>query len=540
MEKFKAPDEWGTKKQISALENPISEFNARGGMDLASYKALEEHLETEHPYLGSNQWAEIQKQLPSFELMEDPESGQRLRIQRFNWPDDGDISEKTVTFSNMPFSVPADPDHIQYEHYLIARELGTPFVVFENPAYGDSDKLTQEQKKALKNYGSFSPIANSMLGIAGSLGTKKANFIGYSMGSETAAAMAANASEHDIEVENLFVMEGPGVQTHEPIKLARDFMSDANNLKFTWANPIDPVLRETSSLKPSLPRGTLSYGLAMIKGTQKDSLSQAIESQPDMHLTIASSGESKISPPEANNSLFSRLRANYPERFIRRIIIPGEGHAYGDSGQRYASLTRLVLGIPQNKDTTGNPTSNKLFERENKRKTLIQKALGGLALRRLEKNERRFEKIDQKLQAAVVDRDYLIRHNGGREATRTEFNSSEIAAKRESKKLNKPFQEKLRQDLQEAVDLGYISTHDMLAYMRKIPMLVSSPERDRLDEAVKLGYISSREENWILGRLKVSNTRLESKAMKKSRMEINRLSKELNKAQDQYNYSRKG
>jgi len=266
-----------------------------------------------------------------------------LRIQRFNWPEDGNVSEQTVTFSNMSFSVPIDPKHIQYQNYLIAKELGTPFVVFENPAYGDSDKLTKAQKEALNSSGDFGPIADTMLGIASVLGTRKANLMGYSMGAETSSAMASNASKHNIEVENLFVMEGPGVQAHKPLKLARDFMSDTNNLKFTWANPVDPVMREISSLKPSLPRGTLSYGRAMIKGTQEDSLRRALDRQPNMHLTIASAGSSKISPSKANNDLFTRLHSDYPERSIRRIIIPGEGHAYGDSGQRYANLGSLVL-----------------------------------------------------------------------------------------------------------------------------------------------------------------------------------------------------
>ncbi len=134
MEQFNASNEWGTKKQISALENPISEFNARGGMDLDKYRALEEHLATEHPDLGKEQWAKIQKLLPKFELMEDSETGQKIRIQRFNWPENGDVSEQIVTFSNMPFSVSLDPKHIQYQHYLVAKELNTPLLVFENPA----------------------------------------------------------------------------------------------------------------------------------------------------------------------------------------------------------------------------------------------------------------------------------------------------------------------------------------------------------------------------------------------------------------------
>lgn len=342
MNNFDASREWGAK-HITALEHPISEFNARGGLDLEEYQRIEKHLTTVHHHLGKEQWAEVQKELPAFELLEDPITGQKIRVQKFNWPEDGELSEETVTFMNMPFSVPADPDHIQYEHYLVAKELESPFVVFENPAYGDSDKLTQAQKDALRNDGDFRPIAESMLGIANVLGVRKANFIGYSMGAETAAAMAAHASKHDIEVENLFVMEAPRITTHKPIKLARDFMSDAGNLKFTWKHPIDPVLREVGKLKPSLPKGTMSYGRAMTAGGLTNDLRAAIESQPNMRLTIASAEASKVSPLEANNTVFTELRSAYPDRSIRRIIIPGEGHAYGDSGHRFAQLGKLVL-----------------------------------------------------------------------------------------------------------------------------------------------------------------------------------------------------
>ena len=527
MEQFNASSEWGTKKQISALKDPISEFNARGGLDLNDYRFLEEHLATEHPNLGEKQWAEIQKQLPAFELIEDPESGQKLRIQRFNWPEDGDISEQTVTFSNMPFSVPINPEHIQYEHYLIAKELGTPFVVFENPAYGDSDKLTKNQKEALKRSGDFGPIADTMLGIATTLGTRKANLIGYSMGAETASAMAANASKHNIEVENLFVMEGPGVQAHKPLKLAHDFMSDANNLKFTWANPVDPVMREISNLKPSLPRGTLSYGRAMIKRTQEDSLRQAIDTQPNMHLTIASAGASKISPLKANNDLFSRLHSDYPERFIRRIIIPGEGHAYGDSGQRFASLCRIVLGVPSDIKADNEFSANQLYEREIKKKSLVKRALGSLALKRL-------EKIDEKHAIAQANRDFIIRHGGGLVESRTQFKTREITAKRRFNELNSSDQEKLRRDLQKEVNLGNISMHDMLVSMRNSPLLINSPERDRLNEAVSLDYISTREKDEILsgltGENSMSNTGYETKSQKRTRVRLSKLSKKLDKA----------
>ncbi len=243
----------------------------------------------------------------------------------------------------MPFSVPIDPNHIQYQHHLLAQELGTPVVVFENPAYGKSDKLTANQKTALKKEGDFGPVAEPMLGVANSIGVSKVNLMGYSMGGGTSAAMAAHAHEHGIEVESLLVMESPRIVEQAPVTLLRNFIGLGKDLKFTWEHPADPVLREVAKLKPTLPRGTLSYGLAMTKGGLEDDLKTALDNQPNMRLTIASAGESHISPNAANTQVYEDLRKLYPERSVRRIVIPGESHTYADAGERYAQLGKLVL-----------------------------------------------------------------------------------------------------------------------------------------------------------------------------------------------------
>ena len=409
MENFNASKQWGENKKITALQNPISEFNARGGLDLEDYQAFEKHLENEHPDIGKEDWEKTRTGLPTFELVEDRETGQKIRIQKFNWPADNDVTDQTVTFMNMPFSVAADPDHIQYEHFLVAKELGTPFVVFENPGYGQSDKLTKLQSKDLKVSGDFSSIARPMLGIAKELGTNNANFIGYSMGAETAAAMAANAVNYGIAVDNLFVMESPGVEVHEPVKLARDFMSDANNLKFTWKHPADPVLREVGKLKPALPHGTLSYGRAMVNSNFENSLRVSLITQPQMDLTLASAGDSKISPLQANNRIYDKLRSVYQNR-VHRVIIPGEGHAYGDSGQRFASLTRLILqrrhsehAIPEAEIVEESKVSLNDSDEKGLRKRL-QRPLGNLALKRLKKAEKALKK-------AEADQDFYINHD---------------------------------------------------------------------------------------------------------------------------------
>lgn len=333
---------WG-EKNITPLQHPIGEFNARGGLDLVEYLALQEHLTNAHPNLGEEKWEELQKTLPPFELMEDPFTKQRLRVQRFNWPDDdADIEEQTATVYNLPFSVPIDLKHLVYQHHLLAEALGTPLIVIENPGYGESDKLTSAQKVALKN-GDFGQVAESMLGIIKVTGAKKINCVGYSMGSDVTASIAAHAAEHGIEVENLFVMESPRAEEQKPIKLGVNFASDAKNLKFTWHNPIDPVLSEVAKLEVGLPKGLFSYGRALYKGGLQEDTETAMSSQSNMKVIVARAGSSKINSKEANANMVKQLKSKFPGRSIRQIIVPGESHAYGDSGYRYAHLAKLVL-----------------------------------------------------------------------------------------------------------------------------------------------------------------------------------------------------
>ncbi|MEI9913606.1 MAG: hypothetical protein WDN66_01155 [Candidatus Saccharibacteria bacterium] len=343
-EVFDANTRWGEKPgEITPLQNPISEFNARGGMELSKYREMKSHFTDEYPELGKEMWAKTKEKLPAFEMMQDPRTGQNLRVQRFNWPDDGDVAEQTVTIVNRGFYVSIDPDHIQYQHYSIAEELDSPLIVFENPEYGESDGLTHEQKKALKDNGDFGPVAEPMLGIAKALGIKKVNLVGYSMAAAIADAIAAHAIDYDIEVEALLDMEDPMVVEEGGLKLAHDFSSDGRNLKFAWKNPMDPVLQETAKLEYSIPKGILSYGRALKKGGEKTVLAEALDSQPKMRLILASAGASKISPAAPNRQLYDELHTEYAHRTIRRIIMPGESHAYSNSAQRFADLVKRAL-----------------------------------------------------------------------------------------------------------------------------------------------------------------------------------------------------
>jgi pimeloyl-ACP methyl ester carboxylesterase len=331
------------EKNITVLQNPIGEFNARGGMDLAEYLALQEHLITTHPTLGKEQWEELQTTLPPIELMQDPVTKQHMRVHRFNWPkSDENIDQQTVTVFNLPFSVSIDLKHMVYQHHLLADAIGTPLMVIENPGFGDSDDLTTEQKTALPN-GDFGPVAEAMLGIIGRTGAKKINCVGYSMGSDTTAAIAAHAHEHGIKIVDLFVMESPREEEQNLAKLGINFARDAKNLKFTWQHPIDPVLSEVAKLEVGLPKGIFTYGRALYKGGLVSDLERALSTQPNMKLTVARAGSSKINPRKANTNMNKELKAKFPDRKIRQIVVPGESHAYGDSGRRYAHLAQLVL-----------------------------------------------------------------------------------------------------------------------------------------------------------------------------------------------------
>jgi hypothetical protein len=136
-------------------------------------------------------------------------------------------------------------------------------------------------------------------------------------------------------------MESPRAEIQKPTVLAKNFTSDGKNLKFTWENPIDPVLKRTATL--GLPTFILSYALALYKGGLAYDIAEALSTQPNMQTTIGRAGSSKISTKEATSTLLAALHASHPNRHIRQIIVPGESHTYGDSGARYAQLARLVL-----------------------------------------------------------------------------------------------------------------------------------------------------------------------------------------------------
>lgn len=335
-------ENWHEKK-ITALENPISEFNARSGLDFSEYQAVVQHINEKHPDQGKEDWERIKASLPSYELAQDPTSLQSLRIQRFNWPtNQEELQEVPVTIINSPFSVPLDLPHIEYQNYLLAEAIGSPVLFIENPGYGESEKLTDAQKENLRS-GDFHKVSDSMLGIIASLGTKKINTVGYSMGSELAAAIAAGAASYQLEVENVFIMESPRIEKQNPLKLAKNFAGDADNLKFAWQHPIDPVLRETSELKIGLPKGLFTYGMALFKGGIQSDIEAALQAQPKMRLTIANAGASTISSSKANADVYDELKQKYPKHSINRIVMPGESHAFKDNGPRFADLAGFVL-----------------------------------------------------------------------------------------------------------------------------------------------------------------------------------------------------
>jgi pimeloyl-ACP methyl ester carboxylesterase len=342
MSNFDAHEQWDQKHTIPALQNPVSEFNARRGMELEDYQRLQEDLAAQ-PNLGQEEWAEIKKELPPFELFEDPKTGQNLRIQRFNWPEDGEIGDQKVTLMTRGFYASIDPPHIQYQHYQVAKEVGDPLIVFENPDYGESDDLTQTQKLELRSRGNFGPIAEPMLGIAESMGVKTADVVGYSMGSAIAEELAAHAKDYGIDVNYLFSMENPKDAKQNRLKLGHNLTNDRHSLKFKWDHSPDPVVHRVAKIKYAVPKGVFSYSEALAMGGRQEVLERALNSQPNMRLIMGHAGSSRVQPGKAENQVYEDLVSAYPDRSIRHIVAPGESHAYNNDGERFAHLTKMIL-----------------------------------------------------------------------------------------------------------------------------------------------------------------------------------------------------
>lgn len=373
MSEFNGNEAWGTHG-ITVLEDPIGEFNARNGFVLDEYLAAADAADVSYKKSvaeGDDPWEAIQAGLPSFEFFEDPQTGQKLRVRRFNWPADGDVSERTVGAIFSQFSVTISLDHIEYQNSLTAKAMGptdppkelwsylpeevggSPLLVIENPGYGKSDKLTDTQKAELRLFGGFHSVAESMLGVMSSLGVKKVNLSGYSMGADIAAAVAARAKtkekDYGIEVENLFVMESPRTTVQPPLTLVKNFMGEGKNLKFAWKKTGDPVLKKVAKVGLNSPlKGATTYGRALYRGGLNQDLLAALSNQPNIRLTIGSSGASKISAsetnPHASAALYQWLKMHFPEPHrVRQIVMPGESHAFGDNAQRNVALNRFVL-----------------------------------------------------------------------------------------------------------------------------------------------------------------------------------------------------
>ncbi len=337
-----AHQRWNQKHTIPELENPISEFNARRGMELGDYQRLLDDLSAQSN-LGQEQWTEIEKELPPFELFEDSKTGQKLRVQRFNWPEDGEVGYQTVTLMTRGFYISIDPPHIQYQHYQVAKDLGSPLIVFENPDYGESDDLTDIQKEALKSHGDFGPIAEPMLAIAKAMGVKTADVVGYSMGSAIAEELAAHAEDYGIDVSHLFSMENPKDTAQNLLRLGIKLTNDRHSLKFKWDHSPDPVIHHIAKFQYAIPKGVVSYSQALAMGGRQEVLERALNSQPNMQLIMGHAGSSRVEIGKAEKQVYENLVSAYPDRSIRRIVMPGESHAYNNDGERFAHLTRMIL-----------------------------------------------------------------------------------------------------------------------------------------------------------------------------------------------------
>ena len=339
---FKSSELWGSSRFVVPLHNPISEFNARDGVDLNEYLAYSEQLGYGKTKTGTDDWLSLKQALPEIETAIAPETDQSFRIQRYNWPSDNKISESVVTVLNTPLGDHPDRPHVQYTAYRLASAINDSLILIVTPGFGYSGDLTTKQKSDLKN-NSYDSVATSMLSLLGSLGIKSINCIGYSLGAEIASAIAANANDQ-IKVNNLVLVEAPRVSRSTKLERLSRFLLEYPNLKFAWNHPADSILRTVSNLKSSAPNRNLTAYLSslFLDGTER-TLFQALDRQAGLSLTLCSGQNSKISPLVANTRIASQLRLKFRDHKVRQIILPGETHAFAASVQRYAFIASLIL-----------------------------------------------------------------------------------------------------------------------------------------------------------------------------------------------------
>lgn len=300
----------------------------------------------------------LAEEIKKGERIADPETGQNFNVLRLNWDK---FTDHALVF------LPAYNDRIEKREINmrlkeLARQTGVPTLSIDFPHMGESDDLTPEQVKCLKEEKSYREVAKAQIRVLESLGIKNIDIVGISMGGWAAAEIAKSASDSSITVDNAIIIDAPGVEEFDDKgfidELSKREMSQGKYVDLYQSAPYNPEMRKAGIQDKSEVTKKINvvrwlartfrqdpggvYKKAMARKTLPETLHEALKRNPKLKVTDIHGTTSPVSPTEANREMMSGLKSEFGER-TREIMLPGEGHMLMENATRFAPTVKMVL-----------------------------------------------------------------------------------------------------------------------------------------------------------------------------------------------------
>lgn len=289
--------------------------------------------------------------------------------------------------------------HTLLKGEYIARQTGKPVLIIDHPGYG-SDRQTAEQRIALESKEDYAHIDDAQtpkakLEYVGGQGYGRiaeaeirafealgipndVTLFGGSMGAWSVAKVAEIAalreqvagqkpdstetSQHTtpvrtspkpMHVNNLVLVDYPGMTEFTSAEMIKVMMTESKLLTLYKTTHPDPKFREYTMQTAPRWKQVLGkahelmttftgdpgngYKIAMGRPTLPQTLSTAMEANPDLQVKLITGTESLLSPREANNSMYAKLKQKYTDR-VHRELFPGETHLLMENPGRYSGM----------------------------------------------------------------------------------------------------------------------------------------------------------------------------------------------------------
>ncbi len=344
-------------KKEKLIDNPLARFNlGLDGQNQDWQPTPESGLPSATEHITPEK---LKEEMKSPEKVADPETGQKFNVIKANWEKFSPDGQERVLVFLPPYNNAVEEGSTNYRIQELARQLEMPTLAIDHPNVGGSDKITDQQKEAMKGGDGYKVIAEAELRVMKELGIKEIDLVGQSMGAFTAAEIARAASEYGIKVKNLVMIESPGVEDVSLPELAKRFMLiESKYLRLYQSAPYDPRMREASGLDKSIVESQwdlVSWGASVFKNSgikyaemmQKKVLpgflKEALDKNPDLKVTVLNGTISAVSPAEANKQMVEELKQEGHGDRVRHMTLPGEPHTALENAKRFAATAKLVL-----------------------------------------------------------------------------------------------------------------------------------------------------------------------------------------------------